>query len=354
MSSPLSVENTIVSAGSTAGGSNCSGTVTSQGHNIESGTDCGFTGSGDRQNTDPKLGPLQDNGGPTQTQVVQVGSPVIDAGNTADCPTTDQRGVTRPQGPACDIGAVEVEPPLVSTGSASGVSQTAATLNATVTPNTLKAAPATYHFEWGTTTAYGNSTPSTKTATGSGPNAVSAGLTGLSPNTTYHFRIDATNADGGSATGADGTFTTAANPPSPKAPKLTGLAETHKIFAVAAGVTSLTGTTARKHPKGTVFSFVLDQAATITVKIMVGKSGRFAGGKCQAASRKLRKRPRCTRYVLLTTLTRSGHAGTNSMPFTGRVPGRKLSPGSYHALFTAANTAGSSTPQSIGFKIVKR
>lgn len=56
---------------------------------------------------DPRLGPLADNGGPTQTHALLVGSPAIDAASTPDCPTTDQRGVLRPQGAACDIGSYE-------------------------------------------------------------------------------------------------------------------------------------------------------------------------------------------------------------------------------------------------------
>ena len=56
---------------------------------------------------DAKLGPLADNGGPTWTHALLAGSPAIDAANDAACPATDQRGVARPQGPHCDIGAVE-------------------------------------------------------------------------------------------------------------------------------------------------------------------------------------------------------------------------------------------------------
>jgi hypothetical protein len=55
---------------------------------------------------DPMLGPLSDNGGPTQTMALLPGSPAIDAGTS--CTATDQRGVTRPQGAACEIGAYEV------------------------------------------------------------------------------------------------------------------------------------------------------------------------------------------------------------------------------------------------------
>jgi hypothetical protein len=56
---------------------------------------------------DPRLGPLVDNGGPTRTHALLLGSPAIDAASTPDCPTTDQRGVLRPQGAACDIGSYE-------------------------------------------------------------------------------------------------------------------------------------------------------------------------------------------------------------------------------------------------------
>jgi predicted outer membrane repeat protein len=55
---------------------------------------------------DPKLGPLANNGGPTRTMALLAGSPARNAG--AGCPATDQRGVARPQGSACDIGAYEV------------------------------------------------------------------------------------------------------------------------------------------------------------------------------------------------------------------------------------------------------
>jgi CSLREA domain-containing protein len=58
---------------------------------------------------DPRLGPLADNGGPTQTHALLAGSPARDAGGADFCPATDQRGVTRPQGSACDMGSYERE-----------------------------------------------------------------------------------------------------------------------------------------------------------------------------------------------------------------------------------------------------
>jgi len=56
---------------------------------------------------DPKLAPLANKGGPTQTLALLAGSPAINAGQGPDCPATDQRGVTRPQGENCDIGSYE-------------------------------------------------------------------------------------------------------------------------------------------------------------------------------------------------------------------------------------------------------
>ncbi len=102
--------NTILSApGDDCGGG---GTFTSNGHNIGSDTSCNLTGIGDKPNTDPKLGALADNGGPTQTHALLPGSPAIDAGNPAApgsggnaCEATDQRGLPRT---SCDIGAYEL------------------------------------------------------------------------------------------------------------------------------------------------------------------------------------------------------------------------------------------------------
>jgi hypothetical protein len=70
--------------------------------------------------TDPKLGPLADNGGPTLTMALLPGSPAIDAGNTSLAPATDQRGVPRPFSLAADIGAFEFWPTLRASSTGSG------------------------------------------------------------------------------------------------------------------------------------------------------------------------------------------------------------------------------------------
>ena len=92
-------------------------TFVSKGYNlIGTGNATGaFNQTGDQVGvTDPKLDPLADNGGPTQTHALLSGSPAINAipQGTNGCGTTfteDQRGVSRPQGSACDIGAFELE-----------------------------------------------------------------------------------------------------------------------------------------------------------------------------------------------------------------------------------------------------
>ncbi len=107
-SGAASLKNTIV-ANSSSGG-NCAGSITSLGHNLSSDATCAFAGPGDLNNTNPLLGPLANNGGPTETHALLAGSPAIDAVPLASCTvSTDQRGVSRPQGAACDIGAYEVE-----------------------------------------------------------------------------------------------------------------------------------------------------------------------------------------------------------------------------------------------------
>jgi hypothetical protein len=111
----LTLRNTIV-----AGNSSDSGTrdchvkdqvIASLGHNLDSDGSCFLTAAGDRAKSDPLLGVLADNGGPTQTLAPRAGSPVIDGGGAEGCPPTDQRGIARPQGAACDIGAVEYVAP---------------------------------------------------------------------------------------------------------------------------------------------------------------------------------------------------------------------------------------------------
>lgn len=102
VTSSIVADNLAVTAGS-----QCQAVITDGGTNLQfPGTDCGAS----IPSADPLLVPLGDNGGPTQTMALNPGSPAIDAA-TEICPPTppvDQRGITRPQGAACDIGAFEL------------------------------------------------------------------------------------------------------------------------------------------------------------------------------------------------------------------------------------------------------
>jgi predicted outer membrane repeat protein len=69
----------------------------------------GFAGGSNIITTDPKLGTLANNGGFTQTMALGAGSSALDVGNNSICATSDQRGVTRPQGLVCDAGAYELD-----------------------------------------------------------------------------------------------------------------------------------------------------------------------------------------------------------------------------------------------------
>lgn len=98
----LFVENTIIA--NAAGGMNCNGSYTNVGGNLLWPTsDASCIGS----YGNPMLGPLANNGGPTETMAIGPGSAALYTAIESFCPPTDQRGVIRPQGPICDIGAFE-------------------------------------------------------------------------------------------------------------------------------------------------------------------------------------------------------------------------------------------------------
>ncbi len=92
-------------------GGNCAGGIVLERFNVDSGETCGFRDPSDLVNTDPLLAPLALSGGPSPTYVHALAplSPAVDSADPSYCPDTDQRGVTRPQGPRCDRGAFELE-----------------------------------------------------------------------------------------------------------------------------------------------------------------------------------------------------------------------------------------------------
>jgi predicted outer membrane repeat protein len=120
-----SVRNTIIAGNFVdhgGAGPDLSGAFNSDGHNLigdgtgstgfTNGTNGDLVGTADKP-IDPRLAPLANNGGPTQTHALRAGSPAIDAGDNANAPATDQRGIARPRdgdgngSRTTDIGAFE-------------------------------------------------------------------------------------------------------------------------------------------------------------------------------------------------------------------------------------------------------
>ena len=117
-SDTLRLESTIISDNSPSGmyAADLDGSAVLSGHNnLVKIVGSNMTLPTGTLRTDPHLGPLQDNGGPTQTQALMPDSPAIDAGNNTAKFTYDQRwtGFSRVVGVAADIGAFEYDPDII-------------------------------------------------------------------------------------------------------------------------------------------------------------------------------------------------------------------------------------------------
>jgi phosphodiesterase/alkaline phosphatase D-like protein len=132
-----------------------------------------------------------------------------------------------------------LDPPVVTTDAATGVTSDSAILNATLD---TRGQATTYVFEYGTTTAYGDQVPLSPVDAGAG-GPVSVALDGLAPGATIHYRLVATNADGTTA-GGDSSFTTL------DPPRVT----TGATGAVTSSEATLTGTVDARG-KATTFKF---------------------------------------------------------------------------------------------------
>jgi CSLREA domain-containing protein len=169
---------------------NCSQAVEDSDHSLSSDASCGLSGTGDIENGNANLGPLQDNGGQTATRLPLAGSQAIDAGGIS-CPENDQRDLARPSGAACDIGSVEIQGAQAPTSTSTPVCQTQCATD-TATPTTrLKT-----HTPTVTRTAEPSNTPPPPTSTNTpappaptgdrggvvrGPDTGSGGASGGSP-----------------------------------------------------------------------------------------------------------------------------------------------------------------------------
>jgi hypothetical protein len=120
-----------------------------------------------------------------------------------------------------DDAVIEAKPPQrasVTTGAATAVAETVATLNGSLNPRN---SPTEWWFEYGTTTAYGSMTSIAQQAAANTSISVAADVTALSANTTYHFRLVARNARA-TVYGADATFSTTGTVTPPPPPPSSG------------------------------------------------------------------------------------------------------------------------------------
>ncbi|MCX6874714.1 MAG: cadherin-like beta sandwich domain-containing protein [Verrucomicrobia bacterium] len=158
--------------------------------------------------------------------------------------------------------------PVVATGAATSITSADATLNASVNANSNSTAVS---FEYGLTTAYGSTIAATPSSlTGEASTAVSASLSGLIPGTTYHYRVNATNA-AGSTTGGDMTFAT----PSTNA-NLSDLALGIGTLAPAFSSTTSAYTVSVSTYSITIKPTVADVTASVRVNGSVVASGTFS------------------------------------------------------------------------------
>ena len=106
-------------------------------------------------------------------------------------------------------------------------------------------------------------------------------------------------------------------------------------------------------PTGTTFSYTLNEPATLSLAFTQKHPGRQLAHRCQTPSKTNRDKPRCTRTLTIATLTATGHAGPNHLPFKGRIlHAKKLGPGTYTLVITAHAFASTSRPRTLTFTIL--
>ncbi len=264
--STITVQNSIVAFNTideptTGTASNCGvittaglpgGTIISKGYNLESGTDCGFKSTGDLQDANPLFTSTspQDNGGSTGTLSIAATSPAVDAIpiGAPGCSGTDQRGVTRPQGTGCDIGAVELVPQPAVTAVTPSSGPLSGGTSVTITGTNLQGETA---IEFGSSAASNVMVDSNTEITATSP-AGSAGT----------VNVTVTTPGGTSATGSSDDFIYIA------APTVTGVSPSGGPSAGGTAVsitgTNLAGATAVRFGAAAASSFTVSSATSIT------------------------------------------------------------------------------------------
>jgi CSLREA domain-containing protein len=297
-------------------GGNCLGVVVDKGHNL-SFPDASCPGAV----ADPRLTSLADHGGPTLTMALEPSSPAIDQvpASGSGCPSTDQRGVARPQGAGCDIGAFELAAPTATVTSPVDGAQYAQNANVA----------ASYAC------SEGGITSPIASCSGPVPNGQPVDTATAGSRT---FTVTATDKDG-AQTSKTVTYTIARSLP----PSISDVSQSHRTWREGGQLAQETRRRKRA-PTGTTFSFSLNAGANVTFTFIQRVNGGQVKGKCLRRGRKLRRRPACKRTITRGTLSFAAHSGTNTVAFQGRISrSKKLKPGSYSLLITATNSEGQAT-----------
>jgi hypothetical protein len=261
----INLVNTIAKAGPagaslamTTDGSGATATITASHTNwanyLLSGTNTQYVDLGGNQGTPPAFVDAAADDYRQTAKSLTIGAGLTASANGAFDVDGDPRAVG-----TTDIGADEyVSSPSATTGTAGAVTPRSARLTGSVDP---KGAPTTYRFEYGTTTAYGHSTATAGAGSGMAAVAAAATLAGLTPGTTYHYRIVAANA-GGVASGGDRTFTTAPPPRPSTSPSPPGTTPAQPFAGIALASGRLT------YERGTI---------AVTLRCPAGTTGRCTG-----------------------------------------------------------------------------
>jgi hypothetical protein len=223
--------------------------------------------------------------------------------------------------------------PDVSTGSASSITASSATLNGSVDPN---GRATTFYFEYGTSTSYGTKTSTKSAGSATSAQPESAGISGLAVGHVYHFRIVATS-DAGTAAGKDVTFTTSSAP------------------AVGTGdVTSIAPTTATLRgsvtPNGLSTNYWFEYGTSTGYGSKTATTSAGSGTSAVAVSAVIKSLKAGTTYhYRLVAQNSSGKVAGGDRAFStigapGAQTGAPLSVGADNALVTGAvDTRGRST-----------
>ena len=172
--------------------------------------------------------------------------------------------------------------------------------------------------------------------------------------TGYRLLLSATVQSASTTTGTTPTGTTpTGTPPTNTPPTVTDVAQSNPVWREG----NKLARTSRKHrpPVGTIFSFSLNEQASVSFAFTQQVGGRKVNGKCVAQTNKNRRKRTCRRTLTRATLSFTGHAGTNKVSFQGQVSRKKkLTLGSYTLVITATNGPGQHSPaKQLSFTIVK-